>query len=51
LKPRSVLDDPEADILYGFADGYAARVNVDAKPKVIAEVIETVLEEALAGKV
>jgi DNA-binding NarL/FixJ family response regulator len=48
--PVIVLDDPEADILYGYADGYAARVCLSVPPAQIAKVIESVIEDTLLSK-
>lgn len=41
--PVILLDDPDAEILYGFADGYEARISLNAPPDVILQVLESVL--------
>ena len=43
--PVIILDDPNADIIRGFAAGYAARVRLDAEPKEIARLIKRVLSQ------
>ncbi len=41
-----VLDDPEADILSGYAAGYAARILLSAEPREIALLIQKVLDDS-----
>ncbi|CUU06585.1 MAG: hypothetical protein N2045_03840 [Fimbriimonadales bacterium] len=41
--PVIVLDDPEADIVSGYAAGYVARVCLSSSPQEIARVIQKVL--------
>jgi hypothetical protein len=46
--PVIILDDPNADIMRGFAAGYDARVRLDAEPKEIARLVERVLAKRVA---
>ncbi len=44
--PVIILDDPNADIVHGYATGYTARVCLGEKPQKIAQVIQRVLENS-----
>ncbi|BCW95472.1 MAG: hypothetical protein WHS44_05885 [Fimbriimonadales bacterium] len=44
--PIVILDNPEADIVRGYAAGYVARIRIDEKPHAIERFIERVLSQA-----
>lgn len=45
--PIVILDDPDADLLRGFAAGYVARIRLDSNPVAITQLIDKVLHTAV----
>jgi hypothetical protein len=45
--PIVILDDPDADLMRGFAAGYVARVRLDSNPAAIMQLIDKVLHTAV----
>jgi len=45
--PIVILDDSGADLIRGFAAGYAARIRLDSSPEAIAQLIEKMMHTAV----
>jgi DNA-binding NarL/FixJ family response regulator len=45
--PVVVLDDPDAEVLRGFATGYVARIRLDSNPEAIMQLVDRVLRAAV----
>jgi DNA-binding NarL/FixJ family response regulator len=45
--PIVILDDPDADLMRGFAAGYVARIRLDSSPTAIVQLIDKVLHTAV----
>jgi DNA-binding NarL/FixJ family response regulator len=45
--PVIILDDSGADLIRGFATGYAARICLDSSPEAIAQLIDRMMHTAV----
>ena len=45
--PVIILDDSGADLIRGFATGYAARICLDSSPEAIAQLIDRMMHTAM----